>query len=211
MQQGLLTSVFLMGCGFVSDAQAHPHVYVDASAGFIFDENGDLSALRVTWTYDAFTSLSLLDILDLDKDRDGILSDADLAVIVQAQTVWPDDFEGDTYLEAGGEPIALARPLNGLSAMTETQISVSFDLPLIAPIDPTGNVILRLYDPYYYNAYSTVSVGETGDCRAEIEAFEPDEDTSAIWVELSQLAQDENPANDGVGRLFADEVKLLCD
>ena len=67
---------------------SHPHVFVDARTGFHFDAQGRLTALRITWTYDAFTSLKLFDILDLDKDNDGLLDDADRAAIVAGETEW---------------------------------------------------------------------------------------------------------------------------
>jgi ABC-type uncharacterized transport system substrate-binding protein len=42
-------------------AKAHPHVFVDARTGFIFGTDGQLEALRISWTYDEFTTLILFE------------------------------------------------------------------------------------------------------------------------------------------------------
>jgi len=193
-------------------SNAHPHVFIDARAGFVLDDEGQLTALRITWTYDAFSSLTLLDILDLDADGDGVLSDGDIARLVEAQTIWPDDFEGDTYLEQSGVPVALTRPTNGTASMPATQISVAFDLPLEAPLSQPRDVVLRLYDPTYYFAYSATGLEDTpAGCASEIVAFQPDNATSALRAQLALLSREETPEQEDVGRLFSDLVMLSCE
>ena len=44
-------------------AKAHPHVFVDARTGFIFGTGGQLEALRISWTYDEFTTLILFSLV----------------------------------------------------------------------------------------------------------------------------------------------------
>ena len=205
---GLLLSVALGG-----PASAHPHVFIDGQFGFKFDTDGKLSAIQVTWAYDAFSTLQLMEALDLDKDRDGALDDADRARIVTVQTTWPEGFEGDTYLEQDGDRLQLWEPVEQSAWMTDTQIHVSFDLPLVEAIDPQGDIVLRAYDPTYYFAYTVVGLedGLREGCRAEIIPFKQDKATAAILVQLSQLSQEETPEDGNVGRGFADEIRLTCD
>lgn len=201
-----------LGLSWASPALAHPHIFVDARTGFVFNEAGQLSALRIQWTYDAFTSLTLFDILDLDKDNDGALDDADRAAIVAGETEWQDDYKGDTYLEAEGAGVPLAKPLNGSAWLADDRISVAFDLPLQTPLDVTGAVLLRLYDPNYYYAYTVVGLEDTemGTCIADLRSFEPDAATAELQAQLALLSQEETPEQENVGRLFADEVRLAC-
>jgi len=181
---------------------AHPHVFVDAKAGFAVDQDGQLTGLRITWVYDAFTSLTLLDILDLDTDNDGVLTEADTTKIVEAQTIWPDDFEGDTYLESStGTEIALGRPQNGEAEMTDARIEVSFELPLKN---------LRLYDPYFYYAYTIIDAKPVDGCDVTLTMFEPDDTSSFLQLQLSRLSREETPEQDNVGRLFSDLITLQC-
>ena len=202
----------LLGLSCASPALAHPHVFVDARTGFLFDEQGRLTALRITWTYDAFTSLTLFDILDLDKDNDGRLDDADRAAIVAGETEWQDDYKGDTYLEQAGQDVPLAKPVNGVASLADDRITVAFDLPLVTPLAAVGEVVLMLYDPNYYYSYTVVDLEplESEGCEASLDAFEADDATVELQAKLALLSREETPEQENVGRLFADQVKLRC-
>ncbi|MEM9707506.1 MAG: DUF1007 family protein [Pseudomonadota bacterium] len=191
-------------------ASAHPHVFIDSKAAFHFDDEGRLSGLRITWVYDPFTSLKLIALLDLDQDNDGVLSESDISLIVKAQTVWPEDFNGDVYLEKFGQPVALGRPINGDADWVTDRISVSFELPLDEPLTSTYGTELRLYDPTYYFAYSATEVEPAENCQIEVKQFKPDQATSNLRKQLAQLSREETPEQDDVGRLFADVIGLQC-
>lgn len=79
-------------------ASAHPHVFADTEIGFAFDDDGTVTSLRVKWTYDEFTTLTLYAILGLDSDGDGALDDIDFAKIVEGETNWPPGYKGDLHL-----------------------------------------------------------------------------------------------------------------
>ncbi|MBZ8117056.1 DUF1007 family protein [Roseovarius sp. LXJ103] len=204
-----------LGLGLNTAAKAHPHVFVDASTGFVVSDDGALQALRISWTYDAFTTLFLFDALDLDKDRDGALDEADYAVIVQGETDWPPEYKGDVYLEVAGQDHPLGRPENAVASMADNKITVAFDLPLAAPATlGEAEVILRLYDPGFYYDYTILPASEdeglpTG-CKSELVSFKPDSMSSDMLIMLGTLSRDEMPAQDNVGRLFTDEVILTC-
>ena len=196
---------------FAVPASAHPHVFVDATAGFAFDEAGRLSGLRITWTYDAFTSLILFDTLSLDADGDGQLDDADRAAIVDGETDWPPEYDGDVHLDIGGTAVAMGRPRDGRAWMEADRISVSFDLPLAEPLDAPEGTRLRLYDPLYYYAYTVVGVeAAEGPCAPRLDPFVADEATAAVQAELAALTREQMPDEPGIGARFADEVTLSC-
>lgn len=192
-------------------AEAHPHVFVDATGGFRFDAQQRLTGLRITWQYDAFTTLVLYDQLNLDQDGDGALDDSDMAAIVRGETEWEPGYEGDTFLWIGGEKQALSRPQNASARMVGDGVEVSFDLALPAPVDPAGlRASLRLYDPLYYYAYSVV--GAASDrCRATVIPFVADDQARALQDQLSALSQEQIPDDPQIGARFADEVVLQCD
>lgn len=198
------------------DALAHPHIFVESRAGFIFDFNDHLHSLRISWTYDAFTTLFLFDALDLDKDRDGSLNEEDRAAIVAGETNWPPEYNGDIYLEVAGKDYSLTQPENAVALMENDQITVAFDLPLNQPIDMSKNTaILRLYDPVFYYSY-TIRLDEQRTknlpehCGTELVPFEPDGTTSALRDKLASLSREETPKQENVGLLFSDEVILKC-
>jgi ABC-type uncharacterized transport system substrate-binding protein len=198
--------------GLAGPAAAHPHIFVDAIAGFRFDDDGRLASLRITWTYDAFTSLVMFDQLALDPDGDGRLDDADRAAIVAGETEWPPDYNGDVHLDDGGAPVAMGRPRDGAAWMENDRVTVTFDLPLAAPRVLSDGLRLRLYDPFYYYAYDVVGAetAEGAPCMARIDPFEVDAASRMVQFQLFDLGREEIPAQEDVGALFADEVHLTC-
>ncbi|MEM8849544.1 MAG: DUF1007 family protein [Pseudomonadota bacterium] len=199
--------------GSAGPAVAHPHIFVDATAGFRFDADGRLESLRITWTYDAFTSLVMFDQLDLDADGDGRLDESDRAAIVAGETEWPPEYNGDVHLDMDGVPIAMGRPQNGVAWMEDEQVSVAFDLPLAKPLATPDRTRLRLYDPFFYFAYTMVGLDEieADPCDARIDPFELDDASRMVQVSLFDLGREEIPEQEDVGALFADEVHLSCD
>jgi len=209
----LIGIVVFLCLGGVS--HAHPHVFVNAKAGFQVDSEKRLLALRISWRYDAFTTLYLYDALDLDSDRDGELNDADLAVIAAAETDWPPDYNGDVHLSISGESTKLARPKNAAAEMVEGEVIVSFDLPLATPVAMAGQrASLQLYDPVYYYAYSVTVDVESQEmdlpCEATANPFEPNDAAAETLLSLATLSREETPNDPNIGANFADEIALTC-
>ena len=197
-------------------ASAHPHIFVDAKAGFHIAEDGSLTGLYISWTYDPFTTLFLFDALDLDRDKDGQLNDDDYAAILRGETEWADGYVGDIYLEVNEKVQPHLRPVDAKADYSNDQITIRFDLPLAEPVNVPGqDVSLRLYDPNFYYAYSVVEITNPVPmptaCEAWIYAFEPDAVTGDLLVALGTLSREETPEQADVGRLFSDEVVLSCD
>jgi len=207
-------AVLMLGTSVV--AHAHPHVFVNAQAGFQIDAEQRLQALRISWRYDAFTTLFLFDALDLDSDSDGQLNDADLATVAAAETDWPADYNGDVNLAVAGKPWQLSQPQNAAANMIDGEIIVSFDLTLVSPADISGqSASLRLYDPAFYYAYSVTvdsdSQNTDGPCEVTAIPFEPDEAEAETLLTLATLSREETPDEPDIGARFADEILLTCD
>ena len=97
---------------FSAPAQAHPHVFIDAGLCFLFDDQGQLAAVRMVWAYDEFYSLLMVEENQLDSDGDGTLSAAELQALAGNDVAWDQGFPGDLELRsAGGDLIELGRPL----------------------------------------------------------------------------------------------------
>lgn len=207
--------VALLALGLPHMAAAHPHVFVDASAGFRFDAQGRMTGLHIVWLYDAFTTLNLYVQLSLDADGDGALDDEDLARIAHGETDWPPDYAGDTYLFQDGTPVALARPENGSARMVGDRVEVSFDLPLARPLAVNGHQTgLKLYDPEYFYAYTLkealVPSPLAAGCRSGLIPFRPDAADAATQRQLAALSVEQIPDDPEIGARFADELRLTC-
>lgn len=207
--------LLLIVCVRVDRVSAHPHVFIDAEVGFTLEQQ-ELTSLHIAWTYDEFTSLFLLDVLDLKLDVAGNLKDDYLTKVVEGEVNWPEGFNGDVYLERGDKAVETARPINAAADMKDYRITIRFDLPLKISADLSSTPLeLRLYDPYYYYAYTvtgvTIESGDAEACGAEMIPFEPDNATTALQLKLAALSRDETPAQADVGRLFSDQVIVSCN
>lgn len=208
-------SVLILAVCLGGNSKAHPHVFIDAQTGFSFNPSGQLEGLQISWTYDEFTTLTLFETLDLDKDGDGLFNDADRAAVVEGETNWPPEYKGDVYLEIAGKNHPLGRPEDARVTLQNNKVQVSFYLPLPQPAEIVETrTVLRLYDPSFYYAYTILPASEAQGlptpCRAEIVPFEPDAAANALQEQLAALSREDTPTQQNVGRHFSDEVILKC-
>lgn len=192
-------------------AVGHPHVFVATGLAAVTDGAGQLLGVEVTWEYDEYYSLLILEDLGLDEDFDGLLSAEELAALQGFDLNWQAGFEGDTYLTSGGAALALGAPEARDTTMAEGRIRSRHFRPLARPAAAEG-VVIQAYDPTYYSAY-TLSLGvEAGaGCRAEVTP--PDLDQAYSLVEELLYAMPADQAEDSfpeVGAAFADTVRLTC-
>ncbi|MEL7212918.1 MAG: DUF1007 family protein [Pseudomonadota bacterium] len=203
---------FAMCCA-ASVAGAHPHVFIDTGLQLVFDEQGNLSAVDVTWAYDPLYTLLLLEDMQLDPDLDGVLEPAELAQIQGFDMNWVEGFEGDLYLEAGG-PVALAAPQPLETRMEGEKIVSVHRRPLETPIEVSAPVIVRPFDPGYFTAYAvTLEVGIDGrdGCETNLEVADIAAASDLLEELLFTVPQSELEYNfPEVGAHFADTVTLTC-
>lgn len=91
-------------------AVTHPHVFVDRGVDFVFEEERKLSALNVTWQYDAFESLYLLSSLGVFPSEEGELTPGDRARLIHHESNWPEHFHGAAHFSVNGLPLTISRP-----------------------------------------------------------------------------------------------------
>jgi ABC-type uncharacterized transport system substrate-binding protein len=155
-------------------ASAHPHVWIDASATFLFAQ-GKLAALRVEWTFDPLFSDFLRQKFDPKKT-----GQFDGAALAQMKA----DLDGareDGYfihLGLGDAPQKTGVIADFAASYRGKQIVYRFTVPLAAPVDPVSTPItLKLYDSSFY---VDVALDKTDPVRFEGErpgcAFEIRED-----------------------------------
>ncbi|RYD93620.1 MAG: DUF1007 family protein, partial [Sphingomonadales bacterium] len=72
--QGLLGGAVIAAALALSAgvAQAHPHIWIDAKAKIVFNDQGELTGIYNTWTFDE--AFSVWQIQGLDTNNDGVTS-----------------------------------------------------------------------------------------------------------------------------------------
>lgn len=208
MRALLLSAMLLMPL----PAAAHPHVFIDTGLGFLFNDKGQLAAVRVVWVYDELYTLMLFEDLGLDPDGDLVLTPEELDRLAEADATWEPDYEGDLYGLADGAPIALAPPERFGLTLHKGRVVSTHVRPLAQPLDPArAAVSFKVYDPWYYAAMD-LSLSVTAENRPGCAARIVKADTRAAGRKLqSMLNAIQNDAEfPKVGGDFADEVRVQC-
>ncbi|MRU14462.1 DUF1007 family protein [Roseovarius sp. A21] len=190
-------------------ASAHPHVFVDVSLRFLSDTKGRLTGVEVTWSYDDFFSLLVLEDRGLDPDGDMQLTEKEQAALMGFDLeYWEPGFEGALFLYDEGEKVALGGPKATHATMEGGRIVTRHIRPVeaLAPMHLT----VRPYDPSYYAALDLVEVtGLPEICETEL--IQPDTDAADQKVEtLGGVGMEAVYDEVQVGIYYADELRVTC-
>jgi ABC-type uncharacterized transport system substrate-binding protein len=135
--------------GVAVAADAHPHVWIDTVATFVFAQ-GKVSSLRLEWAFDEDFSATLLHTVHAPK-RPGPL-DAQ-----QVKQLYEKDFanlKNDQYfvhLYAGGRRVPIRDVADFSAAYRDRRIIYEFTVRLPTPVDPVATAVaLSVYDETYF-------------------------------------------------------------
>lgn len=210
--------VIALAAGLGAQAvNAHPHVFIDSGVEAIFDAQGQVTALRISWAYDDFYSLLAIEDRGLDPDGDSRLTPSEQASLTGFDMRWDADYNGDLYVLDRGAAVGLGRP-EEVTARYEDGIVTSTHLRKLAvPLRPgPDGVVIQIYDSGYYTAYTIASeavlTNAPAGCAAQVYApdlSDADEKLQAVLQEYQagQSVEDDFPA---VGANYADEVRITC-
>jgi ABC-type uncharacterized transport system substrate-binding protein len=149
---GLISALAAFGMGLATPALAHPHVWVTAKAEIVFASDGRVTGVRHHWTFDeAYTAYVTQ---GLDKDRDGKLTQEELQELADENAASLNEFDYFTVLKARGKRQSFDSPMEARMSMENTQVVMSFLLPLKAPVAPTGAVSIEIEDPTFFVYFS---------------------------------------------------------
>ena len=211
-----LTSFAICAC-LAAPAGAHPHIFVDTGLDLSFDAQGRLAEIRVTWAYDDFYSLLIIEDRGLDPDFDGTLTDAELRNLTGFDMQWTEGFNGDLVVEQNGDRLAMSGPLRVTAQYEQGRITTTH-VRRVEPDQTAGAEFeIRPYDATYYTAYDVslpVTLRGGSGCTQRLET--PDIDTQLLKLrdELNALDVDIFPEDVGVpdiGILLSSTVRVICD
>jgi ABC-type uncharacterized transport system substrate-binding protein len=214
--RSLALSLALAFAALPAPIAAHPHVFVDASHALIFNPEGQLIALRSTWTYDPLFTLLMVEDGGYDADGDGDISESELASMQEWDANWPEDFGGDVELETGGARLDLGPPTDWAADWQDGQAVSMHTRALAEPVDIGAGLVLRAFDPLFYVGYSIAALPVfTGrdDCRADLVSPDTSKISRQLAEEIANLPPETDPEEAGlgeIGRLYAEELRITC-
>ncbi|WP_276716629.1 DUF1007 family protein [Pseudooceanicola nitratireducens] len=212
MMAGLVALSLAAGL-WPGEARAHPHVFVDTALTVELDAQQRITAVTVTWVYDDFYSLLVLQDMGLDEDADGSLTPGELAQLDGWDMKWIEGYAGDLYVaDATGRDVTLSPPQPLRTDVMEGRIVTQHRRVLPDPLSVSG-ASLHAYDPEFYTAYDLTGgvtlMGVVAGCSAGV--ARPDEDSAYAEAQalMAQFPEDaeEVPL---MGHVFAETVTITC-
>lgn len=199
-------------------ALAHPHVFIDTGVEVIFDDRGQASALRISWTYDDLYSLLVIEERGLDSDYDGALTPEEAAQLSGFDMAWIEGFAGDSYALLGEEPLVLSGPSEWSASYQDGKITSTHLRRLAAPVAVGATpLVVQVYDPGFYTSYTIASepklTGAAPGCSAQAFGPDPDAADETLRAALAEYSGTESVEADfpAVGAAFAEEVQVTCN
>ncbi|UUV06787.1 DUF1007 family protein [Ruegeria sp. YS9] len=195
---------------------AHPHVFIDTGLEFIVDDASQLTHVRVTWAYDEFYSLLVLEDMKLDQDADGVLTQSEERFLTGFDTQWVEGYNGDLVVTADGNPVALSGPMEAHATVEDGRVVTTHLRAVEAGAVPATALSAKAFDETFYTAYEvTRPVTVTGPSACRMDRFDPDIDGQLAQMQAFLLTLDADydlEENDIplVGESFATEIRVSC-
>jgi ABC-type uncharacterized transport system substrate-binding protein len=196
-------------------AGAHPHVFIETAMEVVIEDDA-VTAVRLTWTYDAFFSLLLTEDLGLDPDGDAVLTADEIATLSATLTQWPPEYAGDLVVTQGGVAQPLAERREHSITFEDGRVVEAHLRPLAQPVPADLPVVVENYDPYYYAAYTVlpeIRLSGGRGCAATLTPADPlagQAEVDSIWQGLDIAGAGPEVELPPVGYAFADRVDILC-
>jgi ABC-type uncharacterized transport system substrate-binding protein len=207
---GPISALAALTMGLSAPALAHPHVWVTAKAEVVFSPDGRVTGVRHHWTFDeAYTAYVTQ---GLDKNNDGKLAPEELQELADENAASLNEFDYFTVLKARGKPQTFDAPREARMTMEKTQVSMSFLLPLKAPVAPSGAVSIEIEDPTFF-VYFSLTEGQAAislanapqGCVTSIAKAKPLDST------MQQILQDEGAIQpQDIGIEYSNRAIIAC-
>lgn len=142
----------ILMCLAPATALAHPHEWIDVAAEILFDPQGRITAIRHHWRFDeGFTAFALQ---GLDTDGDGLYSADELKPLAQENVDGVKDYDYFTVVSVGDYQAGFAPPTDYELELDGDRLTLHYTLPLAQPLMTKSSVLVQVYDPEYFIAFT---------------------------------------------------------
>lgn len=182
-------------------ASAHPHVWVDTRAEVAFDDQNRVSAVQHSWTFDE--AFSVYVIQGLDENGDGVYTREELSSLAQINVESLADFAFFTFMGVEEATVDFTEPRDYWLDYDpkKSRLTLNFTLPLKKPALVIGDLVLEIYDPEAFVAFSVnetdsikLASGAPKNCGLEVKPAEEMDD--AFAAALAEIPSDQRQVPD---------------
>lgn len=140
--------------GLITEARAHPHVWVKARSEILFQSDGSIAGLRHHWQFDeAYSSYATQ---GFPTEKDGRISAKTLAPLAEENTLSLSEFGYFSRLRIDGKIQTFATPTDYSMDYENGVLSLHFTLPLKYPVKLNRSTAFELYDPTYFVSFAFI-------------------------------------------------------
>jgi ABC-type uncharacterized transport system substrate-binding protein len=207
----------MIACFAGSQAQAHPHVWIEMQSDVVFTDDGLIKGVDLEWTFDDGYTQMALDGLDLDGD--GLYSQDELAPLTKENIASLKDYEYFTVMRANGEQQKIGAVTDYGQIWSNNKLTLHFQVPLEKPIDPKKDeFVLKVYDPEFFIAIDYMQndpvdvVGKIPEsCKLVVKPVPTDAELDQTRTMLATKGKDWKPeVSEDFGAMFAQAVSIAC-
>lgn len=188
-------------------ANGHPHGWIDLESTLLVDADGQVTGLRLGWSFDPVYTAFVLDGVKPER-----VAQADLDALASENLGNLEAYDYFTEIEYDGHRQPLGPVREFQTALKGDQLWLQFEVPLAQPVALRGHDLhYAVYDPTYYieirhGSARSATVAGPGNCTARL--IEPQPPLAAIAL-ASGLDRTQS-GGDGLGRMFAEWVTVTC-
>lgn len=192
---------------------AHPHAWISMKITLLFNDKGQLTAIREHWLFDKmYTAFALH---DFDPNKNGKLDKDELMQLAAENLKGLKEFNYFTTMEMeDGKPIAHGAATNMDSYLEKEQIAIDFTLPLQEPLSmQSRQIVTRIFDPTYYidmGYYEKEAVSFEGKAPASCTHAVTRPDVGLDMIAAAAALDKNAKAPKDFGYSFAEKVTLSC-
>jgi ABC-type uncharacterized transport system substrate-binding protein len=129
-------------------ATAHPHVWIETRANFVFDQ-GRMTGVDLDWLFDEMFSAAMVE--DFDHGHKGHFDAKDIADLQQQVLPGYADFAYYTHIRIDGQEVKIGKTDNFTASLEKGQVRFKFRALLPEPVDPAKHKIeAGLYDETFF-------------------------------------------------------------
>ncbi len=129
-------------------AEAHPHIWIRASATMQF-EDGKITGIRHEWIFDDFFSNAL--ISDFDKNKNKQFDPDEVKELEANAFVALKEFGYFTHVKVGGKAVTIETTRDFTPTIKDGKVIYTFMAVLPQPVDPrAAQFAAGVYDHSYY-------------------------------------------------------------
>jgi len=192
-------------------------VWVEMQSDVVFNDQGLITAVNLSWTFDDAYAQLALD--GLDADGDGVYSQAEIEPLTKQNMEALKDYDYFTAIRFDGKKQPLAEVTESGQIWSNDKLQLHFQVPLKVPLDPVkGEFVLKVYDPDFFIALDYVKddpVAVIGNipkqCHLVVKPVPTNAEVDATRQMLSTKGTDWKPENnEDFGALFAQAVTIQC-